>query len=67
MVEQELSPRDPGIKDVRARIRSGEHAGSISGIAGGYVQTNLTILTQEYAFDFLKFCMRNPKPSSVFL
>jgi len=28
----------------------------------GYAQANLVILPQEYAFDFLLFCQRNPKP-----
>jgi uncharacterized protein YcsI (UPF0317 family) len=29
------------------------------------VQTNLVILPGNYAFDFLKFCVRNPKPCPV--
>ena len=28
----------------------------------GYAQANLVILPQKYAFDFLLFCHRNPKP-----
>jgi uncharacterized protein YcsI (UPF0317 family) len=28
----------------------------------GYAQANLVILQQKYAFDFLLFCQRNPKP-----
>jgi uncharacterized protein YcsI (UPF0317 family) len=28
----------------------------------GYAQANLVILPQKYAFDFLLFCQRNPKP-----
>lgn len=27
-----------------------------------YVQANVIILPKEYAFDFLLFCQRNPKP-----
>lgn len=49
----------------RERIRSGEHAGPTGGMAPGFVQTNLVILPEEYAFDFLKFCVRNPRPCPV--
>jgi uncharacterized protein YcsI (UPF0317 family) len=31
-------------------------------LALGYVQANLVVLPKEYAFDFLLFCQRNPKP-----
>ncbi len=31
-------------------------------MAMGYAQANLVILPQKYAFDFLLFCQRNPKP-----
>ncbi len=36
--------------------------GVTSGLAPGYVQANLAVLPKEYAFDFLLFCQRNPKP-----
>ncbi len=32
------------------------------GICRDFVQTNLVILPYEDAFDFLRFCLRNPKP-----
>lgn len=57
---RELSP-----PEVREKIRAGEYAGPTSGLAPGHVQTNLVILPEEYAFDFLKFCVRNPKPCPV--
>lgn len=47
------------------RIRAGEHVGPTGGLARGYVQTNLVILPQNYALDFLKFCVRNPKPCPI--
>jgi len=47
------------------RIRSGEYDGPTAGLARGHVQTNLVILPEDYAFDFLKFCVRNPKPCPV--
>ena len=49
----------------RSSIRAGEHTGPTSGLAPGYVQTNLVVLPEEYAFDFLKFCTRNPRSCPV--
>ena len=46
----------------RARIRAGEHAGPTSGLAPGFAQANLVILPSADALDFLRFCVRNPKP-----
>ena len=63
VAKQELCSRAP--ENVRLRIRDGEHAGPTGGLARGYVQTNLVILPEVYALDFLKFCVRNPKPCPV--
>ena len=46
----------------RARIRAGEHTGPTSGLAPGFAQANLVILPSDEALDFLRFCVRNPKP-----
>jgi uncharacterized protein YcsI (UPF0317 family) len=48
--------------DVRAACRRGELTGPTPGLALGLVQANLVILPQDWAFDFLLFCQRNPKP-----
>jgi uncharacterized protein YcsI (UPF0317 family) len=48
--------------EVRAAIRDGLWTTHTSGLAAGYTQANLVILPQEYAYDFLLFCVRNPKP-----
>ena len=29
------------------------------------MQTNLVVLPRDFAFDFLKFCVRNPRPCPV--
>ncbi len=47
---------------LRQTIRSGEHRGNTSGLAPGYVQCNLAILPQQWAQDFQRFCLLNPKP-----
>jgi len=47
---------------MRAAIRSGAYAGQTSGLARGKLQCNLAIIPQAFALDFLRFCLRNPKP-----
>src|SRR6516164_3697059 len=49
-------------KEVREAARSGELTGPTPGLAMGYVQANLVIVPKDWAFDFLLFCQRNPKP-----
>ncbi len=48
--------------ELRLACRSGAFKGQTSGQAPGYAQANLCILPKEYAYDFLLFCVRNPKP-----
>src|ERR1044072_1263900 len=50
------------LADARSRIRIGQHTGPTSGLAPGYAQANLVILPADYALDFMRFCVRNPKP-----
>lgn len=50
---------------VRALIENGEIDFQTSGMCNGYAQANLCILPKEYAFDFLLFCTRNPKPCPI--
>jgi len=52
-----LSPRE-----LRLKIRAGEHSGNTSGYAPGFVQCNIVILDAAHAHDFLRFCQLNPKP-----
>ncbi len=54
---QELTP-----KRIRNLIREGKWDRPTAGLAMGYAQANLVILPKRYAFDFLLFCQRNPKP-----
>lgn len=57
--------RNADLEDVRSRIRAGSYTGHTSGLARGRVQANLVAMPEEYAFDFLKFCVRNPKACPV--
>ncbi|MGJ8622495.1 MAG: putative hydro-lyase [Yoonia sp.] len=51
--------------EVRAAIRSGSYAGHTAGLAAGKLQCNLAILPERSALDFLRFCLRNPKPCPI--
>ncbi len=48
--------------EVRLACRDGSLSGPTPGLAPGFVQANLVMLPKEWAFDFLLFCQRNPKP-----
>ena len=64
-MEQRVLVQDMDAREVRARIRENEYAGPTGGLAAGFTQANLVMLPGEHAFDFLKFCVRNPKPCPV--
>ena len=48
--------------DVRLACREGEWTGPTAGLAPNHAQANLVVLPREWAFDFLLFCQRNPRP-----
>ena len=50
---------------LRAAARAGDHTGPTAGLAPGYTQANLVALPEADAFDFLRFCVANPKPCPV--
>lgn len=52
-------------QEARAPIREGKWTKPTAGLALGYTQANLVILPKEWAFEFLLFCQRNPKPCPV--
>ncbi len=56
----EISP-----KELRKLIRNKEWATPTSGAAKGYLQANLVMLPRDEAFNFLLFCVRNPKPCPI--
>src|ERR1700722_11594222 len=53
--------RETGL-DVRLACRSDGFYGPSTGLAPGYVQGNLAILPRDWAEEFLRFCIANPKP-----
>ncbi len=50
---------------LRGLIREGQWKTPTTGVARGYVQANLVMLPRDAAFDFLLFCVRNPKPCPI--
>lgn len=48
--------------ELRRSIAAGEWTMPTVGLAAGYTQANLVVLPAAYAYDFLLFCVRNPKP-----
>ena len=61
----DASPERDDPRAVRAAIRRGEHTGSTAALAPGYTQANLVVLPEADAFDFLRFCVANPRPCPV--
>lgn len=55
--------RDP--RKIREIIRRGKWTGATKTIAPGYAQASLVVLPKSEAYDFLVFCLRNPKPCAV--
>lgn len=54
---KQLSP-----DELRKRVRVGEWRTETVGLALGQLQANLAVVPLEDAFDFMRFCQRNPKP-----
>ena len=59
-MKSDISP-----KELRNLIRSRQWTTPTSGAASGYLQANLVMLPVEEAFNFLLFCVRNPKPCPI--
>lgn len=63
LTKQDLAGLHP--REIRALIREGKWTGGTEGLARGYAQANLVAVPREAAFDFLLFCLRNPKPCPI--
>ena len=48
--------------EVRKAVRDGRWTGTSKRLALGREQANIVILAERHAFDFMRFCHRNPKP-----
>ena len=61
----EIIRRDVKPAELRALIRAGRFDQPTPGYAPGHAQANLVILPERYAFEFLLFCQRNPRPCPI--
>jgi len=52
-------------REVRKLIREGKWTKTTAGLCRGYAQANVVILPKKLAYDFLLFCVRNPKPCPI--
>ena len=59
-MKTEVSPQR-----LRHHIRNRKWTAPTSGAAPGFLQANLVMLPAEEAFNFLLFCVRNPKPCPI--
>lgn len=60
-----VAPKQWSSEEVRKEIRNGRWTHPTSGVSTGYTQANLVVLPESLAFDFLLFCLRNPKSCPV--
>lgn len=51
--------------DFRRACRDGRYSGMTRGVAMGYVQCNLAIIRERYAYEFLLYCQRNQRACPV--
>ena len=65
MPDNKLFPKPSSGEELRLLARTGKWTRPTAGVASDYVQTNLAIVPESLAFDFLLFCQRNPKPCPV--
>lgn len=56
------SPSQLSPVQARAAMTRGQITGNTSALCPGFAQANLVILPRDWAYDFLLFCQRNPKP-----
>jgi len=57
--------RNADPRDVRELIRKGEWTHPTSGMCLNHVQANMIVLPKDWAYDFLVFAQRNPKPCPI--
>ncbi|WP_339062093.1 putative hydro-lyase [Tepidibacillus marianensis] len=53
------------VKELRKKIRANEFTIPTTGYGLDRLQANVVILPKQYAYDFLLFCVRNPKPCPI--
>ena len=59
------TPVFANVQEHRLACRKGQYSGPTGGVIPENVLCNLVVLPQSEAYDFLVYCMRNPKPCPV--
>ncbi|MFN7102287.1 MAG: putative hydro-lyase [Pseudorhizobium sp.] len=59
------TPHFKTARELRLACRNGQFSAPTSGLAEGYQQGNIVILPAALADDFLRYCVRNPKPAPI--
>ena len=62
MTRQHEELRKLSVQQVRQAIRAGDYRSHTAGLGQGFLQTNIAILPEAFALDFMRYCQRNPKP-----
>ncbi|MBL8211192.1 MAG: DUF1445 domain-containing protein [Bryobacterales bacterium] len=52
-------------RDFRQACREGRYAGTTRGVALGYLQCNLVMIREPFAYEFLLYCQRNQRACPV--
>ncbi|MFN0105315.1 MAG: D-glutamate cyclase family protein [Bryobacteraceae bacterium] len=52
-------------RDFRQACREGRYSGTTRGVAMGYLQCNLVMIREPFAYDFLLYCQRNQQACPV--
>lgn len=52
-------------RDFRRACRTGVYTGTSRGVALGYLQCNLVMIREKYAYEFLLYCQRNQRACPV--
>ncbi len=52
-------------RDFRQACREGRYSGTTRGVALGYLQCNLVMIRERYAYEFLLYCQRNQRACPV--
>jgi len=62
---EKINPLHMKPREFRKLIRQEKWADITMEACQGYAQANLAIIPKEYAYDFLLFCTRNPRPCPI--
>lgn len=63
--KQKINPLYMKPNEFRKLVREEKWSDNTMEACQGYAQANMAILPKEYAYDFLLFCIRNPRPCPI--